>query len=371
VSDFDVAVVGGGLVGSAVAYGLAREGRHVAVLDEGDVAYRASRGNFGLVWVQGKGLGLAAYGGWTVKSSELWARLAADIAAETGIEVAHRRPGGISVALSDRDLENRAAEMRRLHNQHGMTPYPYRVLDRPQVKELLPNIGPKVVGGIYCDIDGHANPLKLMFGLHRALTHRGAVYLSRHDVGSIAPQRDGFALHSAGGTVTARQVVLAAGLANARLAPMVALEAPVHPERGHIVVTERLKPFLDRPLGYIRQTDEGTVMIGDSFEDAGYDDRADFAVVAAIVDRALCVFPHLAEVGAVRSWAALRVITPDRFPIYDQSRRHPGAFVVTCHSGVTLTAVHALHLAPMIAQGRLEPEVEEFSARRFRVPAAA
>ena len=60
-SDYDVAVVGGGLVGSSVAFGLARQGQRVVVLDEGDVAFRASRGNFALVWVQSKGLGMPAY----------------------------------------------------------------------------------------------------------------------------------------------------------------------------------------------------------------------------------------------------------------------------------------------------------------------
>src|SRR4051794_1824735 len=68
-SEFDVAVVGGGLVGVATAWGLAREGCRVVVLDEGDRAVRASRGNFALVWVQSKGLGLAPYAGWTIRSS--------------------------------------------------------------------------------------------------------------------------------------------------------------------------------------------------------------------------------------------------------------------------------------------------------------
>ncbi len=58
---YDVSVIGGGLVGAAIAYGLARKGLRVANLDEGDVALRASRGNFGLVWVQGKGVGRPEY----------------------------------------------------------------------------------------------------------------------------------------------------------------------------------------------------------------------------------------------------------------------------------------------------------------------
>lgn len=61
-------------------------------------------------------------------------------------------------------------------------------------------------------------------------------------------------------------------------------------------------------------------------------------------------------------------MTVDGFPIYDQSVDYPGAFVATCHSGVTLAANHALVLAPMMAAGKLEHELEVFSARRFDVP---
>ena len=80
---FDVAVVGGGLVGVATAWGLAREGCRVVVLDEGDSAVRASRGNFALVWVQSKGLGLAPYAGWTIRSSNAWAGFAEALKEET------------------------------------------------------------------------------------------------------------------------------------------------------------------------------------------------------------------------------------------------------------------------------------------------
>ena len=78
-SEYDVAVVGGGLVGAATSWGLAREGLRVALLDEGDRAVRASRGNFALVWVQSKGLGMPAYTGWTVRASETWGKLAAEL----------------------------------------------------------------------------------------------------------------------------------------------------------------------------------------------------------------------------------------------------------------------------------------------------
>ncbi len=71
-ADFDVAVVGGGLVGAALAWGIARAQQRVVVLDEGDVAHRASRANFALVWVQSKGLGMPEYAAWTKRSSDAW-----------------------------------------------------------------------------------------------------------------------------------------------------------------------------------------------------------------------------------------------------------------------------------------------------------
>ena len=74
---FDVAIVGGGLVGAALGFGMRDLGQRLAILDEGDVAYRAARGNFGLIWVQGKGLGMPAYGAWTQRSARAWPAFAA------------------------------------------------------------------------------------------------------------------------------------------------------------------------------------------------------------------------------------------------------------------------------------------------------
>jgi glycine/D-amino acid oxidase-like deaminating enzyme len=140
----------------------------------------------------------------------------------------------------------------------------------------------------------------------------------------------------------------------------------VRPQRGQILVLERVKRFLQHPISTLRQTDEGPVLIGDSQEEAGFDDTVGLAVLATLADRAVRTFPSLGEVRINRTWAALRVMSPDGFPIYEQSRTAPGAFLVTCHSGVTLAAAHALELAPMLAAGELEARVAPFSTERLR-----
>ena len=86
----DLIVIGGGLLGGAIAWGAARLGASVALLDEGDVAFRAARGNFGLVWVQSKGAGMPPYAHWTRRSSELWPALASALTEQTGLDTGLR-----------------------------------------------------------------------------------------------------------------------------------------------------------------------------------------------------------------------------------------------------------------------------------------
>lgn len=370
--EVDVAVVGGGLVGAAIAWGLARAGQRVAVLDEGDIAFRASRGNFALVWVQSKGLGMPEYAGWTVRSSEAWGGFAEALKAQTGLDVCHQRPGGFHLALSEGELEQRDATLKRLHNQPAMQRYDWEIVDRARLERMLPQIGPEVVGASYCPLDGHVNSLRLLRALHMGMQQLGAAYLPNHPVDRIEHRDGGFVVHSSGGIVRSGKVVLAAGNGNARLGPMVGLDVPVRPQRGQVIVTERVAPFLQYPIVTIRQTDEGSVMLGDSQEEAGFDPTVGTGVVSTIAARAVRMFPLLAQLNVVRTWAALRVMTRDGFPIYDQSVACPGAFVATCHSGVTLAANHALLLAPLIADGRLPDDpFKVFSARRFDVAASA
>ncbi|TDG03352.1 FAD-binding oxidoreductase [Paraburkholderia guartelaensis] len=365
----DVLVVGGGLVGSAVAYGLAREGANVTVLDQDDGAFRASRGNFGLVWVQGKGYDLTPYARWSRNSAARWPMLAAALAEETGIEVALRQPGGFYLCFSEEELAAREKRLSTLQRELDGD-YPYQLLDAREVRERLPAVGPAVVGASYSPMDGHVNPLKLLHALHAGMQRRGVRLVSGEDVSRVAPDRGGFTVHGTHRTWRAGKVVLAAGLGNRALAPQVGLNAPVAPIRGQVLVSERVAPFLHYPTQNVRQTDEGTVQLGDSREEVGFDDFTTTGVLADIARRGVRTFPFLKDVRLVRMWAALRVYSPDGFPIYDESAHYPGAFVVTCHSGVTLAAAHATRVAPWIAGAAIPDELLAFSGDRFGLATA-
>lgn len=348
----------------AIALGAAENGAEVVVLDDGDLALRASRGNAGLIWVQGKGDHMAAYAGWTRQSATLWPNFAASLLQQTGIDVEYRRPGGFHLCLGERELQARGDICAALARQPGGTAM--EMVDRATLRRHIPMIGDAVQGASWSAEDGYANPLSLLHALHAHAKQAGIVYRPAEPALRIIPTDTGFRVETAVGNWSGDRIVLAAGLANATLGPMVGLEVPVKPVRGQIVVTERLPTFLEHPTSTIRQNANGSVMFGNSVErDIGFSTATSVSITGRHAARAMLEFPHLAQARVVRSWSALRVMPQDEMPIYQESRTYPGAFVATCHSGVTLAAVHARVLGPALGGGMLPAACAAFTTERF------
>ncbi|KJZ09992.1 MULTISPECIES: FAD-dependent oxidoreductase [unclassified Halomonas] len=360
----DVVVVGGGLVGLAVGVGLARQGLTVRVLDEGDLAIRASRGNFGLVWVQGKGDNLPQYATISRRSAARWPRFAEELRESTGIDLQLEQRGGLYLCQTQQELQARHAMLRRMR-EDAEGDYPFEVLDLQQARDFIPELGDQTAGATWCPEDGHVNPLRLLRALMQRFIDLGGKLETGGRVERIDHRDGAFRLQTAYGRYSAAKVVLAAGLGNRDLAPQVGLTAPVSPNRGQVLIAERVRPFLCYPTGHVRQTGEGTIQIGDSKEDVGFDTATTNDVMAHIAARALRFFPLLRDVQLIRAWSALRVMTPDGYPLYEASTSHPGAYLVTCHSGVTLAAFHEGPLADWIGGAPTDQPLEVFRAQRL------
>jgi glycine/D-amino acid oxidase-like deaminating enzyme len=366
-------VVGGGLIGAAIGYGAARVGVDVRVLDQGDVAFRASRGNFGLVWVQSKGGKLPRYARWSRDAVKLWPALQQELLELTGVDACLRQPGGFWLGFSDADMRARFDLLDGLNRTVGEIPF--QIMDPSELRRYLPGIGPTVAGGSFCPLDGHANPLMLLHGLHAGLRHKGAEVITGVNVAQIRYDATNGLFDVVAGDGQrwkSERLVLAAGLGNAQLAPQVGLHAPVTSTRGQVLITERLKPFLNYPTNKVRQTCEGTVQIGSTSEDVGLDDGTTTEKIEWLARRAVATFPALARASLVRAWGALRPLTPDGYPIYQASTSCPGAYVVTSHSGVSLAAAHSFVIGPWTC-GHTEtpPEFDVFLGDRFSAPHAS
>lgn len=356
-------VIGGGVVGLAVAWGLLRRGRRVTVIDGEDKAPRASRGNFGLVWVQSKGMSQPRYARWSQESASLWPQLVQTLQDGTGIKIPLEQNGGLDLHFSQETLDATVGRYETLKAKLDGN-YPYEVLNQQALRREEPHIGPEVVGAILHHQDGHTNPLKLLSALADDVRRLGGVVLSSKRVVAIDKPSCFELRFEDGQTLSTDKVVLAAGLGSAKLGPMLGFKALVKPQRGQILITEKLPKLINRPSLIARQVDEGGVQIGATNEDVGFNDDVTTDGLSSLAAQAIKAYPALAKAQLVRSWASLRVMSPDGLPVYQQSRSMPGAFLVTCHSGITLSAVHGLRL-PDWLEGTSDLNLEVFSEDRF------
>src|SRR3546814_6826771 len=179
---------------------------------------------------------------------------------------------------------------------------------------MLPRLrlGAEVAGASFCPHDGDVNPLFLLRALHAGFTGAGGRYFPESGVRAVAHDGAAFVLETTGGRFAAEKIVLAAGHGIKPLAAMLGMNVPIHPERGQIIVTERLQPLLDLPVGMTRQTNEGSLQLGNSHEDVGFDNGTTLDGTQRIAERAVRAFPQLASVRMVRTWGCLRVLTPDK-----------------------------------------------------------
>ena len=368
--DADVIVVGGGVVGAALAYGAAKKGRRVVVLDGDDSDLRAARANFGLVWVQGKGAKMPAYSRLSLQSSDMWRAFHEELTAVADMHIDYGRPGGLIYCLGDDEYTARLDLNARMHNQNSRIRT--EMIERHQLDRLLPavTLGTEVVGASYCEQDGHVNPLQLLVALHRAVLSHGGKVLFRHPVQRIAPVGSGFEVHTLKSRHQAPRVIVAAGLATPFLTRPLGLAMPLRSERGQLLVTERVKPCLPFPGSGLRQTADGTLMIGATKEDAS-DRGVTVASATNLALRATRIFPALAQARLVRQWSGFRVMPEDGAPIYAESRDYPGLFAAACHSGVTLAAAHTEIVASAMLEGRLAADMGAFSSGRFDVQKCA
>lgn len=372
MSGHPVIVVGAGVVGAAAAYGLARRGVKVLAIDGGDGDYRASLGNGGLVRAQGAGLGMPAFVDLRYRSLDLWPAFADELAGLTGIDLEYECNGTVNTCFGEEGFEKRRDLLIRLDRERNVDVPDVVMVDRAGLEDLFPGVrfGPDVTGGSYCARDGHVNPMRLLRALQEGIKRRGGTLVSGRPVHGIRRENGAFAVEASGGTYRASRVLIAAGNGSGPLARQVGLDIPVRPQRGQKMITERVAPILPMPLGPLRQTRDGTIQLGGTVEEVGFDVSTTVAAAASMTEQAIRILPALAGVKVVRQWSALRIMTPDGCPIYAESRTHPGAFVAVCHAGILFAAIHAELLADALAGGHLPETASPFHHRRFDVQEA-
>jgi glycine/D-amino acid oxidase-like deaminating enzyme len=369
----DIIVIGGGLSGSAVALGLVRLGAgKVLLFDEQLPCQRLSRGNFGLTWYMCKGGNNPVYAKWCRMATEEWPAFAAQLEEETGYDLEVEWTGGAVHAVGEEQFATYAQSiesLREICRQAGLD-YPARMISREEFAEMIPDlpIGEKVTGFMYAADQGHVNPLKLLGALRAEFQKRGGRYFCGKTVTALQPQPDGTCLVQTGTeSFSCGKVVVATGHGTNKLLSPLGERLPIYPSRGQLLVTERHPRLLKIPVLAVRQTPDGTFIIGLSTEDTAHDSQVTMAAMKNQASNAITLFPSLARLNWVRAWGAVRVMTPDGAPIYSRLQGFPAITVIALHSAVSLAPLKISAIAPWILGQKETEQISSFSNGRFHV----
>lgn len=362
--EHDIIIVGGGICGVALAYGLSGEGRKITVLDTPTEVNKATRTNVGLIWCQSKFLHLPDYAKWAFISARLFPELTRELEETSGLPIKAGYTGGIIPVLGEEDFKKRGDYILKLREALGE--YKGNMIDRTELEKKLPRIGwgPEVCGAAWCEEDGVIDPLALWRAFRATLPRVGVTL--RHSLAlAIKPIPGGYEVITQNGTLRCERLVLAAGLANQHLARFATPSLPIAPDKGQVLLVERMPYVMPIPVLGVTQTFGGTTIIGFRHEKIGHHTAVQPSAVAAEGRWAMRVWPELAKKRLIRTWSGLRVMPQDSMAIYSRLPGHPQVTLVNTHSAVTMAAAHARLLSNFILGGELPETAQSMTLKRF------
>jgi sarcosine oxidase, subunit beta len=362
----DVVIIGGGVTGLSTGYWLAKAGRDVLVLDKGVVAWEASGRNGGLSTRRGDDTPVIPL---AREACRLWPTLEEEL----GYPTEWVGQGLVSIALDG----EREAVLRETHGRWRALDLPVRWLEPREVRALVPDITESLRGAIYTEGAGHANPQRTAQAFAWAIRDRGGRIREQTAVTGIRVSRDRITgVDTTAGPVATETVVSCAGPQSAHIARMVGVEIPIAPARVEILATVPLPPRFEVGLSgnglYGRQTRRGNLIFGGGpheWTDVALDRepaKPTTPLIRNLARRLAEVFPSLADVAVLRSWAGVVEQAPDYWPIIDRLPS-PEGFVVACMSGHGFGPCPATGKAvsELVTKGASSIDIDGLALRRF------
>lgn len=377
-SEADVVVIGGGVIGTSIAYYLSRDGYRVSLFERRELACGPSGANPGAITTQTKKPGIV------LQQAICSARVYSTLSSELEYDLQYERPGGMVLFESDEDRPY----MEYLVQKQREAGIPLEVLSGDEARKLVPALSPEIAGATFCPNDAHLNTHRLTMGFARAARRLGAEVFTYTPVTAIDMHGGRVAgVQSSKGKVSTSWVINATGVAAGTIGKMVGVEHQIIPRRGQVLITEkrrdvqlkrmscassiiakhgvRPKASGGSTLGLgasVRPTSEGNVILGTTAENWVDDISLNAEAARAIPEYIIRILPGLKGARVVRGWAGLRPFTPSDEPILGSDGGPEGYLVAAGHGGdgVAAAPLTGSYMAKLVSAGKDAPTLEEF-----------
>jgi glycine oxidase len=367
----DVVIVGGGVIGLAVARALALRGvRDVLLVERDSLGAESSSAAAGMLAPQAEANRAHEFFYLTCQSRDMYPAFAAALLEETGIDIELETTGTLYLAFTEHDAD----ELEKRYEWQTRAGLPIEKLDTTAVRQLEPSVREDVRAALKFPLDTQVENRRLISALASTNERLGVRMEIGTAVTSLRVERDRVVgIERSRGFVASDSVVIAAGAWSSLLgASDTALpNLRIKPVRGQMLCFEA-NPQIARhviysPRGYIVPRREGRLLAGSTTEQAGFEKRVTAAGVHSILSSALEIAPRIAALPMIDSWAGLRPRAADTLPVLGPCAEIEGVFYATGHyrNGILLAPITGQLIARAIVDREFPQALDTFSPDRF------
>jgi glycine oxidase len=370
----DVAIIGGGIIGLAIARSLALRGvRDVLLIERNSLGCESSSAAAGMLAPQAEANRAHEFFYLTCQSRDLYPEFAMALLNETGIDIELETTGTLYLAFTSQDTD----ELERRYEWQTRAGLPIEKLNATEVRKLEPAIGEEVRGALKFPLDSQVENRRLISALASACERLGVRMETGTAVTSLKIQRNRVTgVETSRGFIAAEFVVIASGAWSSLLVSDKALPNPrIKPVRGQMLCLEAT-PQLARhviysPRGYLVPRRDGRLLAGSTTEQAGFEKRVTAAGIHSILSAAMEISPRIASLPMTDSWAGLRPRAADTLPVLGPCAEIAGLCYATGHyrNGILLAPITGELIATAIVDKTFPSALKIFSPDRFSLVA--
>jgi glycine/D-amino acid oxidase-like deaminating enzyme len=384
----DVIVIGGGIIGTSIAYYLSKAGLKVSLLEKNGICSGTSSACDGFMFLQTKKPGISLE--IALKSAQMYNTLSREI----DYDVQYKKTGGLILIETSEQLEI----MKKITRKQKALGLDVEILDRKETLEKEAWVSEKLLGAVYSPMDGHVNPINVTMGYTEAAKRFGASIFQETPVLDIKIDKSSSTtVITKNFHISAPWVVNAAGVWAPGIGKMLGFDIPIIPRRGQVLVTEPVAPMFNHVMlcaryiaikhnpdlvkestdpglalgvGFgVEQTENGNLLISNSRDFVGFDNTTTIEVLKEIANYAIRFIPSLKDLDIIRTYAGLRPFTSDGLPIIGPVDGVEGFVMAAGHEGdgIALAPVTGAMVSEFIVEGDSTIQLEAFNLRRFKM----
>lgn len=374
-----IVIIGGGIIGTSIAFHLSKQTAQVTLIEAGDLASGSSGACDGLVFMQSKKPGIHLR--LAIESLKRFEELKKELP----FDIEFKKTGGLVIIETDTEYQ----AMEKYVKKQQAIGLDVQLLDNTQTHKKEPLLSASIIGSTFSPLDAQVNPINLTLGFAIAARKNHAKIMTGtkvHDILINNNKVTGVATNR--GSIKADLVVNAAGSMAGLISQMVGIHTPIKPRRGQIVVTHAGKSILKHCLisaKYIaakydpglagksgqgismEQTDNGNLLLGSTREFSGFNKENTLSGIRGIIKQAATVLPTLENFQIIRTFAGLRPFTPDGLPILGPVKSLEGFIMAAGHEGdgIALSPITGDLMSQMLLGKKPAICLDPFSPDRF------